>query len=175
MFRSSIKIIVFLQLSVLSLQAQEVPFVVFGEFWDRDSEILLPGGQVRAVDENDSTLVITTKADGKGRYLLELPFDHVFIVQYSAPGYIGRSFRFDLNGVPQKKRNGDHGIDVQAPLIRPIEGVDYSVYSEVPFGHCRLNAKGRRFEWDQEHAAANEELFRSVIEQHDSRRKELGM
>src|SRR5688572_8129958 len=109
MFRSAFQIIIFLQFPLLPLQAQEVPFVVFGEFWDRDSEIVLPGGQVRAVDESDSTLVITAKADGRGRYLLELPFDHVFIVQYSAPGYIGRSFRFDLNGVPLKKRNGDHG------------------------------------------------------------------
>lgn len=156
------------------LQAQDHPFYIYGEVWDMDTKQILVNSKIKAVDLEDTALVLFARIDGKGRYDLELPFDRTYKVEFHAPGYLTKHVVVDLNGVDEKRRNGDHGMNIQAALFRPLENIDYSVIEMKPYGICRLNKKGRSFEWDEEYTQEIALDLQAVLDQHTARRKEIG-
>ena len=162
-----------LQLSVLVVPAQDHPFYMYGEIWDMDTRYILVNSSVKATNINDTAIVIWGRVDDKGRFDLELPFDHSFKVEFNAPGYISKHALVDLNGVAPNRRQGDHGMNVQAALIKPLADVDYSPFAEHAFGSCQLNSKGRSFEWDKEYSARSQAEFQPTLDQHNERRKAL--
>ncbi len=153
--------------------AQEHPYYVYGEVWDMDTKHILVNASIKAVNESDTNIVLKGRIDGKGRYDLELPFDHVYRVEFSAPGYVTKHILMDLNGLEPKRRNGDLGMNVQAALFKPFENIDYSPISSKPYAVCRLNAKGRDFEWDDEYSFLNSQEVKPILEEHGERWKAI--
>ncbi len=175
--RHSLFYVLLLMLPLFSSQVygQGHPFYVYGEIWDMDSSVPLPGATVKAIDLADTTQVIQALIDDKGRYELALPFDRSFRVEYGAPGYIGRHVVLELHGVEERRRKGDHGIDIQAPLIRPMDAVDYSIFNERPYAICRVDHKGKTFRWDEAYTLGNVKDFMSVVDKHQEARKKAGL
>ncbi len=157
------------------VSAQDHPFYVYGEVWDLDTRNILLNTTITATNVEDTTHVIEARIDSKGRYDLELPFDHTFKVEFKAPGYLSKHVLMELQGVDPKHRNGDHGMNVQAALIKPMGSVDYDPLTKKAFAICRLNKKGKSFVWDDEYNALNAEAFQAVLESHGKRRQELGL
>jgi hypothetical protein len=150
--------------------AQEHPFYMYGEIWDMDTRHILVNTSVKATDMDDSTRVLWGRVDGKGRFDLELPFDHVYKVEFMNPGYVSKFVLVDLNGVAPNKRRGDHGMNVQPSLMRPVPGLDYTPFAIHPFGFCRLNQKGRSFEWDKDHSPEGMAELQMVLDLHTGKR-----
>lgn len=155
------------------LAAQEHPYYVYGEVWDMDTKHILVNASIRAVNAADTNIVLNGRIDGKGRYDLELPFDHVYQVEFSAPGYVTKHILMDLKGLDPKRRNGDLGMNVQAALFKPFENIDYSPISSKPYAVCRLNAKGKDFEWDDEYSFLNTQEVQPILDQHSERWKAI--
>src|SRR5687768_3071637 len=156
------------------LVAQDHPYYVYGEIWDMDTKHILVNASVKAVNMGDTNIVLKGRIDDKGRYDLDLPFDHVYRVEFSAPGYVSKHVMMDLNGLDPKRRSGDLGMNIQAALFKPLENIDYSLITNKPYGMCRLNAKGRSFEWDDEYTQANTLAVQPILDLHTARWKEFG-
>jgi hypothetical protein len=146
-------------------RTQGHPFYLYGEVWDLDTRILVHNAVVKAVDLEDSTKVFLGMVD-KGRYDLQLPFDRSYRVEFTGPGYIRKHVLVDLHGVEEKKRKGDHGLNMEASLMRPVAGVDYALFAQRPYSVCRLNGKGRKFELDAAYTAEHAAAFKEVLDRH---------
>ncbi|MDQ3100061.1 MAG: hypothetical protein M3R08_01630 [Bacteroidota bacterium] len=174
LFLRRLLLVIAVPFGAVAVLAQDHPFYVYGEIWDLDTKQILINCTVLAVNVDDTTTVLKGRIDGKGRYELELPFDQSYKVQFIAPGYVTKHVLMDLNGVTVDRRNGDLGMNIQAALFKPLENIDYTLITSKPYGICRLNKKGKSFEWDEEYTTANSGGLQAVMDLHTQRSKEIG-
>ncbi|HRD52485.1 MAG TPA: hypothetical protein PKY96_07545, partial [Flavobacteriales bacterium] len=70
-----------------------------------------------------------------------------------------------LNGPSDEEWVGGYGMNVDMTMIKPKQGVDYSVLDE-PFGICRYNSETGNFEWDLAYTEKMRERQMALLNAH---------
>jgi len=146
----------------------------FGKVKDHDTGASIEAVRMRVTNVFD-TVTTAEVPISEGKYQFAVDYDRVWLMKVSAPGYIPKSILLDARGVPKADRPGGHGLQVDWSLLAELEGIEYSVILDQPFGKALWNSKRGFFEWDMEYTNAMKTQQLRLIRAHERRRHELGM
>lgn len=150
----------------LATQAQFSKLYVYGYMSDYDSDSRIMTYQVHAQDTIDGTVAASVLSNDTGGYEMELPYDGVFRVTFTADGYVPKTFIIDDRSVPAKTRREGMGMMIVVTLFRPFVGMD-TVLTELPIGICRYNKWSGFIKWDAAYSKGIQEKWkRSRLKQH---------
>ena len=85
-----------------------------------------------------------------GRYAFQLENNADYVIRFSAPGMITKSFTIDTHGLVWE---GDHAmktLTIEMTMIEKVQGVDLSVF-DLPMGLARFEPATGLVTWDTEY------------------------
>ena len=143
---------------------------VFGRVRNYDSARTVAGVTVRA---SDTLLVFAASinTDDSGRYTLELPYDHAYLLTYSGAGLVTKRLILDVRDIPAADRVSNAAMNIDITLLERQEGVDYAVMDR-PIGRCAYSATDHGIVWDLAYTQALRAAIRSTTDAHQAARSQ---
>ena len=125
--------------------SQSVNLNFEGTISDEKSRII---GATIVVSQGPKEFLKTT-SDAVGSYAFSLPLGAQYLVTISKDGYISKKYSVNTLGVPPEKAlNKFPNIQASLSLIKPLDGVDYSLLKQ-PLNKYYYNPEKDNFEYDK--------------------------
>ena len=144
---------------------------VFGKVRNYDSAHAVPGATVAARDTLLAFAVSTT-TDDSGKYALDLPYEHAYLLSFSCKGLVTKHLILDAREVPADDRAGGAAMNIDITLLERLEGVDYAVLDR-PIGRCLYSATEHGMVWDILYTQALRSAIRSTTDAHQAARSQM--
>jgi len=145
---------------------------VFGTVRDHDTDELMKEAFLRVTNVYDTlTTAVLPVRDGK--YDFSVDYDREWLLTFKAEGYVQKSLLIDVRNVPMADRSGGHGMNIDMAMLAGLEGVDYSVLTEQPFGIARYDSREGVVMWDMMHVQSSRAAQLRLIASHEKKRKEI--
>jgi hypothetical protein len=109
---------------------------------------------------------------GNGKYEFELPLGHIYSVNFSLDGYIGKKLQLDTKGIPEEDMAGGFQMSLDMSLFEYIEGFDSSIL-DVPIGKSSFDPQQNAMSWDEGHTSRMQDKIQDEFERLDNLGEEL--
>lgn len=157
-----------------SLTRGENPIAIdislFGVMADYHSKRPVKSGKVTISNEKNEVRMIPV--DSVGGWIDLLPCDHLYKIQFTAPGYVTKHIVIDARSIPLEDQLGGFSMDVDITLFKAIDGVDYEIL-EKPVGISRYDPYTYSIAWDPNQVGRMQDKLKKLMKAYDKHWKEL--
>ena len=135
-----------LQAALLPAQSTDLRLIAVVSCWEKQDDSTR--FTISALDTSSGAVPIRADCSARGKCRLNLPLDHVYRVELSAPGHVPKHVMMDLNGPGIKQRKWGYNTRFKVQLMPLVDSVDFSV-CERPLSKAGFNKKENGFVWDE--------------------------
>ena len=122
-------------------------------------------------DNNDSRMI---PVDSMAGWIDLIPCDHLYKIEFSAPGYVSKHVIIDARSIPIEEQLGGFDMDIDITLFKRIEGLDYSIL-DTPVGVSRYDPFVYAIAWDPIPVRRTQDELKRLMRSYDKLYKEKGL
>jgi len=152
------------------LYAQDNVILAYGAVKDFDTNKKLEGVDITILQNGSPFENFITP--GNGKYEFELPLGHIYSVNFSLDGYVGKKLQLDTKGIPEEDMAGGFQMSLDMSLFEYIEGFDSSIL-DVPIGKSSFDPQQNAMSWDEGHTVRMQDKIQVEFERLDNLGEEL--
>lgn len=114
------------------------------------------------------------KVDSMGGWIDLIPCDHLYKIEFSAPGYISKHVIIDARSIPLEEQLGGFSMDIDITLFRKIDGIDFSLF-EKPVGVSKYDPYVYAIAWDSRQVKRVQDEMKRLMKSYDKAFKDSGL
>lgn len=119
-------------------------------------------------EEND---VRTLAVDSFGGWIDLIPCDHLYKLEFSAPGYVSKHVIIDARSIPLEEQLGGFSMDIDITLFRELDGIDFSLLQK-PVGVSKYESFVYAIAWDAKQVGRMQDELKQLMKSYDKAWKE---
>lgn len=128
--------------------SQSESLVVSGSLKHEDTKVRLDNVTVSVLQDGEAFDEI--QVDRNGKYFLDLPLRHNYMIVFSADGMISKRVAINSAQTPEDQLNDGFMFDLDMSLFDAIEGFDEGIM-ETPIGIASFDDRSGRIQFDLDH------------------------
>ena len=128
--------------------AQSESLVVSGSLKHEETKDRLENVTVSVLQDGEAFDEI--QVDRNGKYYLDLPLRHDYVIVFSSDGMISKRVAINSAQTPEDELNDGFMFDLDMSLFDSIEGFDESI-TETPIGIASFDDRSGRIQFDLDH------------------------
>ena len=140
--------------------AQNAALVLSGSVISQNDKSKLSGAKI-SIKKNGSNFenVVT---DAKGKFLVRLPPDGKFMLEFTYPEYVVKRISFNTTNVPPEFwAEGDFEFPFDMTLFKQVEGLDVSILNQ-PLAEVAIDPTTGNFNYDKEYTKSVKERIEKL-------------
>ncbi len=114
------------------------------------------------------------KVDSMGGWIDLIPCDHLYKIEFSAPGYVSKHVIIDARSIPLEEQLGGFSMDIDITLFREIQGIDFSLL-EKPVGISKYDPYVYAMAWDANQVKRMQDEIKRLMKSYDKAFKDSGL
>jgi chemotaxis protein histidine kinase CheA len=131
-----------------SAGAQTESLVVSGSLKHEDTKAKLDNVTVSVTRDGEAFDQI--QVDRNGKYFLDLPLRHNYVISFSADGMVSKCVAIQSANTPEDQLNDGFMFDLDMSLFDSVEGFDETIL-ETPIGIASFDERSGRIQFDLDH------------------------
>ncbi|MBL1231449.1 MAG: hypothetical protein COA31_001880 [Flavobacteriales bacterium] len=113
----------------------------------------------------------TINTPANGEFVLELPPDAVYLVEFSKPGFTGKKIEFSTKNVPPEDAKYGFEFPMEMNLFEEVEGLDVSILDK-PIAKVAFDPAYGYMDFDPNYTKSIQKELEQLKKDHEQKRKE---
>ncbi|KJS06269.1 MAG: hypothetical protein VR77_05565, partial [Flavobacteriales bacterium BRH_c54] len=113
----------------------------------------------------------TINTPANGEFVLELPPDAVYLVEFSKPGFTGKKIEFSTKNVPPEDAKYGFEFPMEMNLFEEVEGLDVSILDK-PIAKVAFDPAYGYMDYDPNYTKSIQKELEQLKKDHEQKRKE---
>ena len=113
----------------------------------------------------------TINTPANGEFILELPPDAVYLVEFSKPGFTGKKIEFSTKNVPPEDAKYGFEFPMEMNLFEEVEGLDVSILDK-PIAKVAFDPAYGYMDFDPNYTKSIQKELEQLKKDHEQKRKE---